>query len=42
MLTISVDNYTIDVKIDDDFDKLTSKYEFYRTLLISLGSISFC
>jgi hypothetical protein len=30
MLTISVDNYTIAVKIVDDFDKLTSIYGFYR------------
>jgi hypothetical protein len=30
MLTVSVDDYTIAVKIVDDFDKLTSIYGFYR------------
>jgi ABC-type transporter lipoprotein component MlaA len=30
MLTISVDNYVIHVKIVDNFDKLTSIYGVYR------------
>jgi hypothetical protein len=30
ILTISVDNYMISVKIVDDFDKSTSIYGFYR------------